>query len=106
MRRALLILLFPFNVTALNCGVQGAVYPIFVLSHQKIFNGFNVKNGYYRRETMKTIPVEQSGWNTNKGCYSSPIQEEDYVWVQMKLRDFKMLKQIKEKEIKKGKLKR
>jgi len=55
---------------------------------------------------MKTIPVEQSGWNTNKGCYSSPIQEEDYVWVQMKLRDFKMLKQIKEKEIKKGKLKR
>ena len=28
MRRALLILLFPFNVTALNCGIQGAVYPI------------------------------------------------------------------------------
>ena len=64
------------------------------------------KNGCYRRKVMKTIPVEQSGWNTNKGCYSSPIQEEDYVWVQMKLRDFKMLKQIKEKEIKKGKLKR
>ena len=46
---------------------------------------------------MKTIPVEQSGWNTNKGCYSSPIQEEDYVWVKMTLKDLKLLEKIKRK---------
>ena len=28
MRKALIILFFPFSVTALNCGTQGAVYPI------------------------------------------------------------------------------
>ena len=46
---------------------------------------------------MKTIPTEQNGWNTNKGCYSESIRSENCVWVKMTLKDLKLLEKIKRK---------